>query len=148
MLVIHSHRGRLPWHANPHMGMLEVSRLTIDEGPGRRQLIGIAAAMWLPPLLGVLLGGIPASVGATLVPSVLLVGLTRGWHWARTWTVASLGIEAVAAGGGGFIAGTGAHRIINAPTGPSWGAPAGAPRRPRATHAHPGPAARWENPPA
>ena len=94
--------------------------MTPDEARGRRQLIGIGLAAWGPPLLGVLLGVTPASVAA-LVPGVLLVGLVRGWHGARTWTVVTLGLGAVAATAGVFLADSWPHRLVSAVNAIGWG---------------------------
>jgi len=97
--------------------------LTPDEDRGRVQLIGVAAATWLPPLVGALFGA-HGSLLAALVPSVLLVGTWRGWHWARTWTTVTLGLGAIGAGVGTVLAvvgGSWPSALVNGVTAVSWG---------------------------
>ncbi len=87
---------------------------------GRRQLIGMAAAVWLPPLLQLMLDGSDRAPLAAVVPGVLFFGLVRGWEWARTWTTVSLGVGAVAATVGVFVADSLAHRVASALTAVAW----------------------------
>jgi hypothetical protein len=100
--------------------MSEFPVMTPDEERGRHQLIGIGIATWLPPVLGALVGVNPPLLAA-LVPGALLVGLLRGWSWARTWTTVSLGLGAVAATLGVIMADSVPHRIASAVSAIGWG---------------------------
>jgi hypothetical protein len=100
--------------------------MTNDEvARGRRQLIGIAAAVWLPTLVRLMLDGTSRASLAMVMPGVLIYGLVRGREWARTWTTVSLGIGAVAAMVGVFVADSLAHRVASALTAVAWALAAG-----------------------
>ena len=99
--------------------------MTDEETRGRHQLIGIAASVWLPTLVRLVLDGASAAPLAMVVPGELFYGLVRGWGWARTWTTVSLGIGAVAATVGVFVADSLAHRAASALTAVAWALSAG-----------------------
>ena len=99
--------------------------MTDDEARGRRQLIGIGAFVWLPGLLRLMLDGAGPAPLAMVVPGLLLYGLVRGWEWARTWTTVSLGLGAVAATAGVFVADSLPHRFASALTAVAWALAAG-----------------------
>ena len=63
---------------------------------GRRQLLGIAATLYGPPIIAAVVGFGPRSLLAGLFPAACLVGLVRGWSWARTATILSLTFGVVA----------------------------------------------------
>jgi hypothetical protein len=88
---------------------------------GRSQLLGIAAAVYGPPLVTALLGFGTRPLLAGIFPAVCLVGLVRGWEWARTWTQVTLGLGAIGASIGIVVADTTAHRIASVMTALSWG---------------------------
>ena len=80
-----------------------------DAARGRRQVYLIAALVWLPSLIRLLLNGVDREGGwlwAVLVPALVVVGLLRGWSWARTATVVLLGVSACFAAAGTFLAPT------------------------------------------
>ena len=58
---------------------------------------------------------------AAIVPGVLLIGVLRRWHWARTWTVVTLGLGAIMAAPGVFVAPTWPQRITGALAAVVWG---------------------------
>jgi hypothetical protein len=98
--------------------------MSADAMRGRRQLIGIAAAVWLPPLARLMLDAgrfESRTLLSIAVPMVLLWGLVRGWGWARTWTSVSLGLGAVAATVGVLMADSLAHRFASGLTAVAWG---------------------------
>jgi hypothetical protein len=99
--------------------------MNADAALGRRQIIGIAASVWLPPLIGQVLDGgrfgSSTLLGAAL-PLVLLWGLARGWEWARSWTIVTLGVGAVAATVGVVVADTVTHSFASGLTAVGWAA--------------------------
>ena len=97
--------------------------MSADAVRGRRQLIGIAAAVWLPPLVRLMLDAgrfESRTLLSIALPMVLLWGLVRGWGWARTWTSVSLGLGAVAATVGVLMADSLAHRFASGLTAVAW----------------------------
>ena len=97
----------------------------IEVAQGRRQIFGIAAAVWLPPLLRLMIDSSSAAPLAMVVPGLLFYGLVRGWEWARTWTTVSLGVGAVGATVGILVADSLAHRVASAMTAVAWALAAG-----------------------
>jgi len=53
--------------------------------------------------------------------SFLVVGSLRGWRWTRTWLTVSLGIGALAAAAGVFLADSFAHRVAGVIVAVVWG---------------------------
>ena len=103
--------------------------MSADAVRGRRQLIGIAAAVWLPPLVRLRRAGGRFEARTLLSfgwPLGLVGGRGRGGGWARTWTSVSLGLGAVAATVGVLMADSLAHRFASGLTAVAWAVACGA----------------------
>ena len=74
------------------------SGLTAEEAQGRRQLLLIAAAVWMPLIVNTLATGLSAlSVGLSVAAVAVTVALVLGWPLARHITSAVLAFGMLAA---------------------------------------------------
>ena len=70
---------------------------------GRRQLICVAASVWLPPIAQIVYRFLTGQrafewpvVVALAVPALLIIGLVRRHEWARLYTIVSLSFGGLA----------------------------------------------------